>query len=487
MAPPPSHGYKPAMDQMFHPKPAAGRAAWGREARATLRLSWPLILTNLAQTALGATDVLMLGWLGADALAAGALGSNLYFACLIFGLGLLSATSPMIAMERGRNRHAVREVRRTVRQGLWAACVVVLPIWVLLWNGEALLLLMRQDPVLAAEAGRYVRALQWALLPFFVFVVLRSFLAALERPLLALVVGGAGVVFNALANYALIFGHFGFPQLGLVGAGVASSLSAFGMALAVIVMTMRHRQFRRYHLFGRFWRADWPRFFDLWRLGLPIAATLLFEVTIFNAAVFLMGLISAEALAAHSIAIQIASLSFMVPLGIGQAVTVRVGLARGAGDGDGVTRAGWCAFVMGVGFMAFMALVMVLMPRALVGAFLDLSDPRNAPVVALAVSYLALAALFQVVDGAQAVGSGMLRGLHDTRVPMFYAAIGYWGIGLPLGVILGFWAGLAGVGIWIGLATGLGVVALLMLMRWLRRERLGLVPARLGRSLHPIL
>jgi MATE family multidrug resistance protein len=165
-----------------------------------------------------------------------------------------------------------------------------------------------------------------------------------------------------------------------------------------------------------------------------------------------------------------------VPLGVAQAVTVRVGRAYGAGDPRGVGRAGWTAFALGVGFMIFTALLMLIAPRPLVGIFLDLNEPTNAPVIAFAVTFLMLAAIFQLADGAQAVGAGMLRGLQDTGVPMLYAALGYWGIGLPLGVMLAFGTSLRAVGIWIGLATGLAVVAALMLWRWLRRERLKLVP-----------
>jgi len=247
------------------------------------------------------------------------------------------------------------------------------------------------------------------------------------------------------------------------------------MFLLIAIVVLTDRRFRRYRLFGRFWRADWPRFRALWHLGLPIGATLVFEVAVFNAATFLMGLIGAASLAAHSIAIQIASLTFMVPLGLAQAATVRIGRAHGARDAEGIRRAGWTAYIMGVGFMVLMALAMILAPRALVGIFLDLEVPANAPVIELAVSFLAVAALFQVMDGGQAVAAGMLRGLHDTRVPMIYAGLGYWCVGLLLGVVLAFWFGLAGIGLWIGLATGLTVVALLLLGRWLRRERLGLM------------
>jgi MATE family multidrug resistance protein len=455
----------------------APRQAWGGELRATVLLAWPLVLTNLAQAALTAVDVVMMGWLGADVLAAGALGSSLYFVGLITGLGLMTATAPMIARELGRNRHSVRDVRRTVRQGLWTAVAVALPIWLILWQGEAILLLIGQEPALAEMAGHYVRALQWALLPFFGYLVLRSFISALERPLWALAVGGGAVVVNAAIAWCLMFGHLGLPKLGIVGAGIATAVSDTLMFVALAVVVCTDRKFRRYRLFGRFWRADWPRFHELWRLGLPIAATLAFEVTVFNAAAFLMGIIGAASLAAHSIALQIASLTFMVPLGLGQAATVRVGLAHGANDVDGVRRAGWTAFALGVGFMAMTGLAMILAPRALVGIFLDVGDPANAGVIDLAVSFLALAALFQVADGAQVVGAGILRGLHDTRVPMVYAGIGYWGISLPVGVILAFVLGLGGIGIWIGLAAGLLVVAILLVVRWLRRDRLGLVAA----------
>ncbi len=264
------------------------------------------------------------------------------------------------------------------------------------------------------------------------------------------------------------------PRLELVGAGIATTFSSTIMFGGLALVVLFDRKFRRYRLFGRFWRADWPRFRQLWRLGLPIAATLVFEVTIFNAAVFLMGLISAAAIAAHSIAIQIASVAFMVPLGFGQAATVRVGRAYGARDADGIARAGWTAYALGVGFMTVTAALMLFAPHLLIGGFLDLSDPDNAAVVRLAVTFLAFAALFQVADGAQVVGAGMLRGLHDTRMPMIFAAVGYWGIGFPLGVLLAFPLGMQGVGVWIGLAAGLAVVAVLMAVRWIGRERLGL-------------
>ncbi len=439
-----------------------------------LALAWPMILTNLGQTAMNATDVMLMGRLGPQALAAGALGANLYFMLLIFGLGLMLATSPLMATELGRKKHSVRDVRRTVRQGLWMAVFACIPIWLFLWNAETILLWMGQEPELAALAGIYVRWLQWAMLPFFGYIVLRSFIAALERPAWAVAIVIAAVGVNALLAWCLMFGRLGLPAMGIAGAGLATTLASAFLFLGMAVVVSMERRFRRYHIFGRFWRADWPRFRALLKLGLPIAGILAFEVTIFNAAAFLMGLISSASLAAHAIAIQLASISFMVPLGLNQAVTVRVGLAFGARDPEGISRAGWTAYAIGVGFMALTALTMFAVPHLLIGAFIDTGDAANAEVVALAVTFLAFAALFQVADGAQAVAAGMLRGLHDTKVPMLYAAIGYWGVGLPLGVVLAFPFGFKGAGIWTGLFLGLAVVALLLLWRWLRRDRLGL-------------
>lgn len=447
---------------------------WLVEIQATMSLSLPLILTNVAQTLINATDIVLIGWLGSHMLAAGALGTNLYFAMLIFGIGMISAVSPMIARELGQRRHAVREVRRTVRQGFWLAVAICLPFWLVLWHTEAILLAIGQEPELARLAGIYMRGLQWAMLPFLWYLVLRSFVAALEQPFWSFVIGMAGVAVNAFAVWVLTFGKFGLPPLGIVGAGIGSTLSSIAMFLGMAVVCIVHPRFRRYRIFGRVWRADWPRFRALFALGLPIGIAVGLEVTVFNMAVFFMGLIGASSVAAHAIAIQFAALCFMVPLGFSQAATIRVGRAFGAGDRDGIRRAGWTPLVLGIAFMSCTALIIYSIPETLVGIFLDRTDPNNAEVMGLAVSFLGIAALFQVFDGAQVIASGMLRGLHDTRVPMLYAALGFWGVGLCTGLLLGFGFKLEGLGIWIGLASGLAAVSILMMVRWIRRAGLGL-------------
>lgn len=448
---------------------------WRLEAGALLALALPMIAGNIAWAGIAATDLLLLGRLGASAVASGALAINLFNALLIFGMGLVTAAAPLIATERGRRRHSVRDVRRTVHQTLRAAVLFVLPAWLLLWESEAILLLMGQEADLARQAGQLMRGLQWALLPFLGFTTLRNFISALERPVWGLIVMACAIPFNVLAGWALIFGHLGFPALGMLGAGIASSLSSSFLFLALLGVILMDRHFRRYRLLGRFWTRDADRHRAVWALGLPIAITLGFETTVFNASAFLMGLIDRDSLAAHAVAIQIAALVFMVPMGIGQAATVRVGLAYGRKDETGAGRAGWLALAVGTGFALVAAGVLVTFPRTLISAFLDLGDPANARTAALAVSFLGVAALFQLVDAAQAVGAGVLRGVQDTKVPMIFALIGYWVIGLGVGVILAFPMGLQGLGIWLGLASGLGTVAILLVLRWALRGRLGLL------------
>lgn len=448
---------------------------WIAEARTLVALAIPLVVANLAWSLIAATDLLLLGRIGADAVGAGALALNLYTAVLVFGMGLATAVSPIVASARGRRAHPVREVRRTVRQACWVVATICVPVWALLWHTDAILLAIGEDPMLSARAEELMHGLQWALLPYLWFFVLRNYISALERPLWGVAVMAAAIPFNFLAGWVLIFGHLGFPALGLFGAGLASSISSAFMLLGLLVVISLDRQFRRYHLLGRFWVPDWPRFRYIWKLGLPIAVTVALEVTVFNASALLMGLLDRPSLAAHAIAIQIASLFFMVPLGISQAATIRVGIGFGRGDGTAIGRAGWLALLIGFAFAALTALLLLFAPEWMVGIFLDTHDPANRQVVALAISFLAVAALFQLADCTQAIGAGVLRGLHDTRIPMIFAATGYWIIGIGVGASLAFWSPLRGVGIWLGLASGLAVVACLMVTRWALRTRLGLV------------
>ena len=453
------------------------KSAWLVELRATLTLAWPLILANVTQQVIQATDVLLMGRLGATQLAAATLALNLTFTINVFLLGLVTAASPMMATALGQRSNAVRDVRRTFRAGLWLLIFAIPPYWLLLWHAGTLMLAFGEAPILADQGQTFLRAYMWCTAPWLLFQLLRNFVAALERPRVVLWLSLSGILLNALLSWSLMFGHFGLPALGLVGGGLGSTLTWIVICGALVTICIRERRFRRFHLFGRFWRFDPERTAAMIRLGWPIGLTLALEMGVFALAAYFMGWIGAPAVAAHAIALQCAAVTFMVPLGLGQAVTVRVGLALGRRDEAGITRAGWTAWVLGVGFMGTMAIVMWSFPRGLVTLFLH-DVPENAVVIALAVSFLRVAAAFQLVDGAQVIGAGMLRGLHDTRWPLLFALVGYWVVGLGIGSWLAFGADWKGVGIWIGLASGLACVAALMLARWTMRERLGLVSLR---------
>ncbi|WP_439814728.1 MATE family efflux transporter [Zavarzinia sp. CC-PAN008] len=450
-------------------------AAWRPEIRAMLALAWPLMLTNLGQLLIATTELVILGHMHPDALAAGSLGAMVAHAFFALGFGLAAATAPMMAQAVGARRHTLRELRRTVRKGLWLCALLGVPTILLLSQAEAFLLLAGQQPKLAADAGLYLMGYAWALPPAWGFMVLRSLLAVRERPKAAMVISIIALILNAFICYGLVFGAFGLPRLGILGAGIAGASANWLSFLMLLGFVLVERRFRRHAILGRWWRADWARLGELIRIGLPMSAAMLMETCVFGGAGLLMGTISTASVAAHAIVMQVASLTFMVPLGIAQAATVRVGIAAGRRDRAGVGLAGWTAQGISAVFMGSMGLVLWLAPVLLIGLFLDLSDPATWEAARIATGFLALAALFQLGDGAQVVAAGALRGLKDTRVPMVLTGIGYWGLGFPAAAALGLWAGLDGFGIWIGLAGAIMVLACLMLHRWSRREQLGLV------------
>lgn len=448
----------------------SGEHPWRREIAAMLKLAVPLAATQLLMIGINTTDVVMMGWLGPDKLAAGSLGFTLYMPAFLFGVGLLSTVAALAAQALGAKEY--RGVRRSVRQGLWIATAYGVLAGLFLWNGEAILLALGQNAATAALAGGYLHAALWGFPAAIWVIVLRGFVTALSRPRSALLIILAGTLLNAALNYVLMFGHFGFPRLELVGAGIATSIVNYLMVAIFLAAIQADRRFRRHAILARFWRPDWPRFRRLLALGLPIGITVLAETAFFSSAAILMGWISVSALAAHTIALQCAAVAFMVPLGVSQATTVRVGLAFGAGDRERIGRSGWTAFILGTAFMSCSALAFWFAGPQLVGLFLDRGMAENAATIALAVAFLRIAAVFQLLDGAQVIGVGALRGLQDTLVPMVIAVLGYWAIGFPVAALLGFPLALGGEGVWWGLASGLAVVAGLLVWRFAGRDRL---------------
>jgi len=301
----------------------------------------------------------------------------------------------------------------------------------------------------------------------------------MARPGPALAITLAAVVLNGLLDWLLVFGAFGWAGMGVVGAGLASTLANAAMLLGLLALVGRDRVLGRFRLLGRLWRPDPAMIREVLRIGLPISATMLLEIGVFSAAALALGWFGAVAVAAHAIALQTAATTFMVPMGIAQAATARVGMHAGAGDLAAAVRAGWVAIGLGAGFMAAMALLLLLGRDAIAWAFLDPADPQAQAAAALGATLLVIAGLFQLADGVQAVAAGALRGLKDTRVPMLLAGFGYWGLGMPVGLALAMPLGAGPAGIWVGLAAGLGVVAVLMIRRWRALSR-GLVGSPVG-------
>ncbi len=456
------------------PDLAESLAPWRTEARATAVLAWPLVLTFLSETAIAMVDIIIIGRLGSDAVAAAALGTMAFFLMLLIAIGITLATAPLAAQAMGAR--APRRVRRVVRQGLWIAALLSLPASALLMKADLMLIELGQ-PVQAVEGAQaYLDFQAWALVSAVAFVVLRNFAAVLNRPRLGLWVILVGIPVNGILDYGLVLGRLGLPRMEIAGAGLASLVTHTLMFLAMLLIAVRVRPLSRYNILGRFWKTDWEVFAQIFRIGLPIAGIMFMEFGLIMGSLVMIGWIGADALAAHQIALMLASVTFKVPLGISQAATVRVGHAAGRRDAAGVARSGWTAIFMGIAFMAMTSVVMWTCPELLASIFLDRADAGNAAVMALAASLIMVAAVFQIGDGVQTVGAGVLRGLSDTRVPMTFAAFGFWVLGLSAGYVLGLRMDLGTVGIWIGMTVGLSAVAVFHVLRFRHLLRIGYLP-----------
>ncbi|HKD31365.1 MAG TPA: MATE family efflux transporter [Xanthobacteraceae bacterium] len=439
------------------------------EVRATLGVAAPLIVANLAQMAMGFTNTVMVGRLGSGALAAAGLGGLLYFTSGFVLQGVISAAAPLAAHALGAGDRAA--AGRVGRLGLVFAVVLSLPLAAAAINLRSMLLALGYETALADQIGRFLGAVVWGAPAFLGFAALRNLLAALSHTRAVMTVLMCCVPANAALNWVLIYGHLGAPPLGVAGAGIASAIVQWLMfgGLALYISAMR--SVRTLLAFGRTRALDWHDVKDLLRLGAPIGGILALEVGVFVAAGVLVGLISADALGANQIVFNVASLTFMVPMGVSQAATVRCAFELGAQRPDGAWRAARVALALGVSFMAAAAIVLWSAPRAIVAVYLDVDAAANHDVVAIATRLMFIAALFQVFDGTQTVAAGALRGYKDAAIPMVIAGIGYWGIGFVGGALLAFPLGYGAIGLWWGLALGLAVVAMLLGMRLFRLGR----------------
>lgn len=430
--------------------------------RALLLLGLPLIGGHVAQFAIGLTDTVMLGWYSVEALAAVVLGGTYFFVLFILGSGFAIAVMPLVAEADAAGDETA--VRRVTRMGMWLSVVTAVVAFPLFWFSGSLLNGLGQDPEITAVTQAYLRLVGLGLLPALLVMVLKSYLAALGRTRVVFWVTVIAAIVNAVANWALIFGHWGAPELGVVGAAIASLLvqvvSLFGVVLYVVFRLPLHS------LFVRVWRPDWEAFGHVFRLGVPIGLTSFLETGLFAASSVMMGWLGTLYLAAHGIALQLTSLAFMAHLGLSNAATIRAGNALGRKDTEHLARGARVAIVLSLVTALITVIVLLAFPRPLLDLFLNQNEPDRDAILTIGVSLVFVAALFQFVDGAQIMALGLLRGVKDTRAPMVIAAISYWVIGVPTGYAFGFWAGLDGVGIWLGLVVGLTVAAILLLWRF---------------------
>lgn len=432
--------------------------------RAILKLGLPLIGGHLAQIAIGITDTVMLGWFSVEALAAVTIGSTFFFVLFIFGSGFAWAVMPMVASFEAEEDQT--NVRRATRMGLWLSTgfsVVVLPV--MIWS-EPVLRLMGQEEQVVRDASAYLTIAGFGILPALLVMVLKSYLAALERTQVVLWITVLAAIVNALTNYALIFGNWGAPELGIRGAAIASvvthSVSLVGVVVYAAASLPEHA------LFQRLWRADPQMLWRVLMLGWPIGLTALSEVGLFATSAVMMGWLGTVPLAAHGIAVQLTSLTFMVHLGLSNVATIRAGNAFGRKDPFDMERGAWAVTGISLVFAVLTIALFLLFPQPLLSIFVQNDDPDRVAILLIGVGLLAMAALFQLVDGAQVIALALLRGVQDTKIPMMFAAISYWGLGIPASYVFGFVLGWEGIGVWFGLVLGLAAAGVLLSVRfWL--------------------
>lgn len=463
------------MPQAIESPALPGPSVWRVELVETIRLALPIALTQLGQIAMMTTDLALIGRLGDHAVAAAALAQTVLFVAFVLGMGLVSAVAPLAA--QAFDARQPRMVRRALRVGLWAALFLGIPLSVMQLYGEEILIALGQTPDSSALAARYLEGLAWSIIPAWWFIALRGFMGAVNRPEPALWITLVAIPANALLAYALIYGEFGLPRLDLLGAGIATTIVNIGMCIAGFWVCYARHPFRKYRVLGRFWRMDWPLMGQLVAIGAPISGAFLLEYGLFATAALLMGWISTTALAAHQIALTVAATMFMVPFGISMAATVRVGHAVGSRDAAATRVAGFTAVGLGAAFMAAMAVLAIATRDIIPLAFLGASASDHNATAELAATLLVVGASFFIADGVQTIAAGALRGFNDTRIPLLFAAICFWGAGFPASYWLGFPGGLGAVGVWIGLSIGVALYAVLLIWRFHRLTKRGYLPS----------
>ena len=423
--------------------------------RALLTIGVPMGLAQFVQYSVYFFDTLMVARVGELELAAAAIGTVVYFLMWMLCAGPTSAVTPLVSQALGRDKTDTRDPRRSVRMALWVCFLVLPPFVMTLFFIEPLLITFGQNADVAVLAKDYIMVLAPGLPFALAIMTLRNFLATIEKTLIPFVLVTIGTVINIALNYVLIFGNFGAPALGLVGAGIASSISYFlGFLLFVIYIKLDQRA-KTFDLFHRFFVPDWERLKDVVKLGLPISITITFEGMLFNAAGLIVGVLGVSQLAGYQVALNVASLAFMIPYGLSMAGAVRIGLAKGAGDRAAQRRASTTTITASVLTIGLFAIPVWLIPEAVTNLYLDPSKPDQIDVFNWVVIFLPMAAAFMFFDAVQVACNQLLRGLSDVKWPMVITGVSYWLIGFPVAYVLALHSEIGAPGVWYGLMAGL--------------------------------
>ncbi len=424
-------------------------------------LAVPVVLSELGWMLQGVVDNIMVGRLGPDAIGAVSLGNAVFYTPSLFGIGLLLGLDTLVSQAYGRRDYD--ECHRWLAQAVYLACIVSVPIMLIIGTFSFQFARFGVNPEVAAPAAAYLRILNWGTLPLLLYGAARRYLQGVGEVRVITVTYVLANLLNWAGNWVLIYGKLGFPALGVRGSAISTCVARVSMAVGLMVFAWRYERRRGHPLFRHWAGPQLERLRELVRLGAPAAGQIVLEVGAWNLATFSAGYLDPVALATHAIALNYASISYMVPLGVSAAAAVSVGHAIGAGDPARARRAGWLAMGLGTSFMLLSALAFLFAPRSLISVY-----TRDPQVMAVGPTLLWLAAVFQVFDGIQTVCTGALRGLGETRIPMLANFVGYWILGLPLGLTLCFYFHWGIYGTWIGLTLALIVIALSLLARWRR-------------------
>ncbi len=428
-------------------------------ARVTFKLAYPVMLSQLGQVMVGVADNIMVGQLGAEPLAAASLANSIFFLVLMFGTGVSMAMTPLVAMAQGDDN--VDNIAVYFRHGSIINLVCGFFLFGLILGFTPLLGHLNQPEEVVILAIPYLLIITISLLPFMFFQNYKQFIEGLSQTKQAMYITIICNGLNILFNYLLIFGKFGFPALGLNGAGWATLIARFLMAVVIYLYVKKSVRFSTFKTPLGINKLSWPITKKMLKIGVPTGFQYIFEVGAFSAAAIMMGWIGVNALAAHQIAINLASISYMMASGLSAAAMVRVGNQLGRRDIKTLREVGFSIFGMVITFMAIFALIFLTFRN-----YLPLLYIQDLEVVQVATNLIVIAAIFQLSDGIQVVGLGALRGLSDVKVPTLVTLVAYWVIGLPLGYLLAFPLGMNEIGIWVGLLTGLSITAVLLLHRF---------------------